>query len=200
WVSQRTSLNCEGPRAQITVTIIARPVISASVNSVCVGSTITLSPNTGGTWISSNPARATITNDGVVTGVSAGTVTFTFTETSTGCTNTTSTITVLAQTTFTTNPSASNLTVCSGVNNNLDIQFNPQQASGTTYSWTVTASSNVTGATSGSVNGNANNGQRRVHHNLSVNNRSSGTATYTITFTNSNLCTYSLIRAVTINP
>ena len=76
-----------------TVTINALPVLTAPAG-VCIGSTATLSPTTGGTWISSNPAVATVTNAGVITGVSLGTVTFTFTNTSTGCSNTTTSVTV----------------------------------------------------------------------------------------------------------
>ena len=84
----------------INVIVNALPVVSASA-AVCVGSTITLSPTTGGTWISSNNSYATVTNAGVVTGVAAGSVTFTFTETATGCSNTTSSVTVNALPTVT---------------------------------------------------------------------------------------------------
>src|SRR5690606_18335929 len=75
------------------VTVNALPVVTAPT-TVCVGSTITLSPTSGGTWSSSNTAVATVTNAGVVTGVSAGSATFTFTNTATGCSNTTSSVTV----------------------------------------------------------------------------------------------------------
>ncbi|MEZ4902978.1 MAG: hypothetical protein R2822_15100 [Spirosomataceae bacterium] len=47
-----------------------------------------LLPNIGGTWLSSNNS-ATVTNEGLVTGISAGVVNFTFTQTSTGCSSTT---------------------------------------------------------------------------------------------------------------
>ena len=79
----------------IQVTIKALPVVSAPAASVCVGSTITLSPTSGGTWASSSPTIASVTNGGVVTGVAVGNVTFTFTETSTGCSATTSSVTVV---------------------------------------------------------------------------------------------------------
>ncbi|MCD6011497.1 MAG: surface protein [Flavipsychrobacter sp.] len=49
-------------------------------SSTCVGSSITLTNSvTGGTWSSSNTAIATVNAAGVVTGVSAGTVTITYT-------------------------------------------------------------------------------------------------------------------------
>jgi uncharacterized protein YjdB len=77
------------------ITIKAKPVVSIiGYSTVCVGSTTKLSPTTGGTWASSNTAIATVTNAGIVTGVTAGAVTFTFTNTTSGCSSTTSTITV----------------------------------------------------------------------------------------------------------
>jgi len=75
-------------------TVNALPVVIAG-SQVCIGSTITLSPTAGGTWTSSN-ANTTVTNAGVVTGVTAGTATFTFTNTTTGCSATTSLVTVNA--------------------------------------------------------------------------------------------------------
>ncbi|MBK9734068.1 MAG: T9SS type A sorting domain-containing protein [Saprospiraceae bacterium] len=67
------------------ITINARPVVTIASTSICIGATTALTPSTGGTWVSSNTAVATVTNAGVVSGVSAGTATFTFTSTSTGC-------------------------------------------------------------------------------------------------------------------
>ncbi|HEY3372513.1 MAG TPA: SdrD B-like domain-containing protein [Prolixibacteraceae bacterium] len=80
-------------RTAVVATVNALPIVIAP-GSVAVGSTITLSPITGGTWTSSNPLVATVTNAGVVTGVSAGTATFTFTNTLTGCSATTSSVTI----------------------------------------------------------------------------------------------------------
>jgi uncharacterized protein YjdB len=72
--------------ATVPVTVNATPVVSITgINSICVGFTTTLSPATGGTWTSSNPAAATVTAGGVVSGISAGSATFTFTNTSSGC-------------------------------------------------------------------------------------------------------------------
>jgi gliding motility-associated-like protein len=70
----------------ITVTVTPSPTVSfATVNNVCVNETITINPTTGGTWTSSNPAVATITDAGVITGVLAGTANMIFTDASTGC-------------------------------------------------------------------------------------------------------------------
>ena len=74
-----------------TITVNAFPTVSITgTNAVCIGSTTTLSPTTGGTWLSNNTAVATVTNAGVVTGVSninPANATFRFTNTATGCTS-----------------------------------------------------------------------------------------------------------------
>ncbi len=54
-------------------------------DNVCTGYTTTLQPTTGGTWISNNPAIASVSNFGVVTGKAPGIVTFTFVDSSNGC-------------------------------------------------------------------------------------------------------------------
>jgi uncharacterized protein YjdB len=80
------SNNCTSPAsANVEINAIPANPILGGATAVCVGSTANVTPGTGGTWISSNTAIATVTSAGVVTGVSAGTVTLTFTETATGC-------------------------------------------------------------------------------------------------------------------
>ena len=81
-----------------TLTINPQPTIpSVSTPSIalCVGASMTASPSIDGFWISSATSIATINSTtGVITGISAGTVTFTFTSTTTGCSNATNTVTV----------------------------------------------------------------------------------------------------------
>ncbi len=70
------------------VLIYGKPqIITSGPTSTCVGGTLLILPNTGGTWTSSDNSIATITNGGVITGVSPGMVTFTFVETVSGCTS-----------------------------------------------------------------------------------------------------------------
>jgi uncharacterized protein YjdB len=67
------------------VTIVAKPtVVIIGDNTICVGSTSTLSPNSGGSWTSDNPSVASVTDAGIVTGVSQGIAKFTFVSNS-GC-------------------------------------------------------------------------------------------------------------------
>jgi subtilisin-like proprotein convertase family protein len=94
-VAYQSAPNCPNTiSGTATVTVHPLPVVSTSAASVCVNSTITALPNSGGTWISSNNSIATITNAGLITGVAAGNVTFTYTLTATGCSNTTVPVTV----------------------------------------------------------------------------------------------------------
>ncbi|GIQ61033.1 hypothetical protein Flavo103_41690 [Flavobacterium collinsii] len=107
-----TASGCTATDA-VTVTVdTTLPVVSITgVTAICVGSTTTLSPTTGGTWGSSDPTVATVTNSGVVTGVSAGTATFTFTSTANGCSSSpTSVITIKALPIV----SSTTTSVCSG--------------------------------------------------------------------------------------
>jgi len=68
-----------------TITVLERPSTDiGSSNTLCVGSTTNILPSTDGTWVSNNDAVATITNAGLVTGVSQGLARFTFTSTK-GC-------------------------------------------------------------------------------------------------------------------
>ncbi len=56
---------------------------------VCEGSTINLTPSTGGTWSSTDPTVATVDNSGLVTGIATGTTTVVFTDAITGCSSNT---------------------------------------------------------------------------------------------------------------
>src|SRR6266536_3354158 len=130
-----------------TITVSDLPTVTTPSSTICVGSTMTLSPTTGGTWVSSNTAVATVTNAGVVTGVAAGSVTFTFTETSTGCSNTTSSVTVNAKPTVNT-PSS---TICAGSTMTLSPTTGGTWISSNTAVAAVTNAGVVTGVAAGSV-------------------------------------------------
>ncbi len=76
----------------VTVTVNAPPnITSPSTNSLCIGETASITPTSGGVWNSSDATVASISNDGTITALSDGTVTFSFTSNLTGCTSTAST-------------------------------------------------------------------------------------------------------------
>ncbi|MCZ2460239.1 MAG: Ig-like domain-containing protein, partial [Chitinophagales bacterium] len=86
---------CGALNATGTIEVTAAPVISMSQSYICLGSSAQiLTPTSGGTWTSSNPSVATVANDGTVTAVAAGTVTFTFHDNTSGCESTTAALTV----------------------------------------------------------------------------------------------------------
>ena len=71
---------------ELTITVNPLPDVAfVGSDSICVNGTTSLSPSTGGTWVSSNPVVGTIDNAGNVTGSAVGTVEFAYTDLATGC-------------------------------------------------------------------------------------------------------------------
>ena len=69
----------------VVINAVPTAPILAGATAVCVASTANVTPSTAGTWTSSQPAFATVSNAGVVTGVAVGTAVLTYTRTSDGC-------------------------------------------------------------------------------------------------------------------
>ena len=115
YVSQSNG-GCESPRAMITVTVTDINVAAITGNtSICAAgaNTTTLAnTTTGGTWSSSNTAVATVSNAGVVTGLSAGTTTISYSVTSGSCTKAVTTVVTVND--FTLNLTSSATTVPQG--------------------------------------------------------------------------------------
>lgn len=93
-----TTFVCPAAPQEMIVTILALPILN-SFTPVCVNSTrqatFTTTPTpTGGTWLSSNTAVATVDSTGLVTGVSPGTADITYTNTA-GCTSLPQAVTIL---------------------------------------------------------------------------------------------------------
>jgi hypothetical protein len=149
--------------------------ISGGNSGVCVGSTINLTNlASGGVWTSSNPLMGSISSTGVLTGVSAGTITVTYTVTNSfGCVSTATKViqvkglpTALIQTPLATS-------ICQGEAMNL------QSSAAVSYAWS-------NGATS---------------QNIAVNSSATGTVNYTVTVTGTNACTAtSAPLAITVIP
>eukprot|EP01041_Mallomonas_annulata_P012565 gene12565-26459_t len=152
---------------------VAGSLSGASV--VCVGSTVTITPSvTGGTWLSSNAALASVSTSGEVTGLSAGVVTISYRVTNTcGIASATRTITV--------NPAVSvgtvggSSSVCAGSNITLT---NSTLGGAWSSSNTAAATVGTTGIVTGVAEGNT-----------------------TISYTVTNSCgTAVATRAITVNP
>ncbi|MBK8701456.1 MAG: hypothetical protein IPN29_18690 [Saprospiraceae bacterium] len=82
-----TATGCvSNPSSALAINDLPNPVFTGP-EEICIGMTTSLSPTSGGIWLSSNPAVSIIDNAGVVTGLSVGTSYLTFTDNSTGCTS-----------------------------------------------------------------------------------------------------------------
>ncbi|MFC5195751.1 LamG-like jellyroll fold domain-containing protein [Bizionia hallyeonensis] len=98
------------PSNTITVTVNAAPAVTSPAQ-ICIGDTGNLTPNSGGTWTSSNTSIATVTNAGVITPAAPGNVTFTFTSSATTCSSTTNNLTINALPIISNLPSNSDICV-----------------------------------------------------------------------------------------
>ncbi len=173
------SLSCTSPASTNAVinAIPGAPVLGGA-SSACVGATANVTPNSLGTWSSSNTAISTVTNAGVVSGISSGSVVLTYTRTSDGCSNTLP-ITVYS---IPGTPVTGTVTqpTCSTPTGSVILSGLP--SSGT---WTITATPG--GATYTST------GTTYTVSGLAVN------TTYTFVVANSNNCSSSNSAGVTIN-
>ncbi len=138
-----TASNSCGSAGAVTtsfVTVNQLPAVSAGF-SVCIGSTLQLTPSSGGTWISNNASIASVTNTGLVTGLQQGSTTFTFTDAVTGCSNTTTPVSVLPRPTA--QITSTDVSICKGSSTNI---------TGTvvaTGDWTLTLNNGATATGSG---------------------------------------------------
>ena len=134
----------------VVVTVNPLPTITGTL-TVCAASTTTLSstaaPAAVNPWVSSAAAIATVSNAGVVTGVSAGTTNITYTDVN-GCTAMV-TVTVIALPVIT-----GTLTVCNGLTTTLASTATPA-ASPWSSSNTAIASVNASGVVTGNAPGTA---------------------------------------------
>ncbi len=84
----------------ITIQVQPLPVVSlGSVLEIVPVASTQLSPAIGGTWQSSDNNVASVTNSGLVTGISVGKVSFEFSDLSTGCSNSTDLLCIVKDTT-----------------------------------------------------------------------------------------------------
>ncbi len=129
------------------LTVNPLPILSGPPE-VCIGQTITWTADKTGTWVSNNPAVATINAaTGVVTGVAAGSATFTFTEneTTTTCSSTTPPVTIHPLPTGTIALSG-DAEICAGETSSLSVTLTG------TAPWSITYSDGTTPVTINAIN------------------------------------------------
>ncbi len=171
--------SCPGSRTMVTVTVNSLPATpSVSVTNNCGNST--LSTSASGVLLWSTGATTSS-----ITVTASGTYSVTATD-GNGCTSAAGTATASPNPIPVGTATPSSLTICTGTAPNIALT---STAGGTTYAWTVTQGSGITGA------GNCSSScGTTIAQALSNSNSSTGTATYTITPT-ANGCTGSTFTA-----
>ena len=175
-ISYTVTNGCGPTTVTQLVTVNALPIVASITGtaSVCVNSTTTLSDaTTGGSWTTSDNTIATVTSAGIVKGIKAGTANITYTVTnSNGCTSSVSQSIIVNAL-----PTVSAITganVCVGSTSTLnDITANGVWSSFDNTTASISSTGVVTGVKSGSV-----------------------TISYTVT--NSNGCTTTATKSVTV--
>jgi RHS repeat-associated protein len=191
-----TASGCNGATIAPVATVKPLPVASASSQTICSGTvtSIVLSSNLAGTtyaWTAAqtnttgatNSSGGTIAQTLIATTINNGTVTYTVTPTANACNG----ATIAPVATVKPNPvaTAPNQSMFVGGSSNVTITSN---LSGTTFTYSVSTSTNVSNATSGS-------GSTIVQPLTSTDGINPGSATYTVTPTAS-ACTGSTTSCV----
>ncbi|WP_218022335.1 PKD-like domain-containing protein [Chryseotalea sanaruensis] len=200
---------CTGATQDVVLTVNPIPNVSAPNAVICSGSTTSIAlsnPNA----VTGTLYRWTVVQSGVsgasnqatsvagpiahtlsTTSSNPGTATYTITPIANGCLGTSTTVVVTVNPIPNALATPSAQTICSGETTNIALT-NPNVVTGTTYSWTVSAT-NVTGASSGSGN--------TISQLLSsTTGNTTGTVIYTIT-PRANGCNGAAITAtITVNP
>lgn len=166
----------------ITVTPIPTVITTPATQTICSGQTtsVTLSSNlstttfswtvtqTGATGASAGSGNS-INQILTATGTTSGTVIYTITPTSNSCIGTTKTVTITVKPNPIVTATPVTTSICSGLNAIINISSN---ITGTTYSWTATATG-VSGASNGSGN--------TINQILTATGTGTGNVVYTIT-------------------
>ncbi|MBK6365584.1 MAG: Ig-like domain-containing protein [Saprospiraceae bacterium] len=85
FIFSHTSTGCFSDSSALLTVSPSPEIILAGPSQICVEQTTQLNPISGGTWVSLQPSIASVSNTGLVTGISAGIVGFRYIQNSTGC-------------------------------------------------------------------------------------------------------------------
>ncbi|MBI5219320.1 MAG: hypothetical protein HY958_10360, partial [Bacteroidia bacterium] len=199
------NMTCPAASDNMTITINPTPTATATPasQSFCSGGTtgINLTSNVSGTtfaWTvaqsagitgASNGSGSSIAQTLSNSGTSDGTATYTITPTANGCSGTPITVIITVKPNPVATATPASQTICSGAATNIALS---STVSGTTFSWTVSQSAGITGASASSG--------ATINQTLSNSGTSAGTATYAVTPT-ANSCNGTIINVVvTVNP
>jgi hypothetical protein len=205
-----TANGCAGSFIDVTVTVKPVPVVTNNPvdlsQQICSGDALNFLPTTSiagatFTWTTVitgpiDPGSVTasgsssIVDSPINTSNVPGTVTYNITPSFNGCDGPPVDFVVLVRPLP--SATAANLTICSGENAVISISPAPVNVAGTTFSWTVTPSANVTGAANG--NGST------INQLLSTTDANVGTVIYTITPAANGCSGVPLNVTVTVNP
>jgi PKD repeat protein len=210
-VKVTNAAGCSTTSTGITTTVNPIPVIDFINNIVGVCSGVSVGPiglsaSTGGgetfSWSGGSTIGLTDGSDGTApfeipsfvssnTGSTVQTATITLSAIKDGCVSSNRTFTISINPIPSILATPSNQAICSGTTTSI-VLSNPNGVSGTTYSWTVSAT-NVTGATSGG-------GSSIVQYLTSTDGVNPGTVTYTVTPSANGCADTAIPVTITVNP
>ncbi|MFL5762658.1 MAG: PKD-like domain-containing protein [Bacteroidia bacterium] len=199
-----TSGGCAGNILTIPVTVNPIPNVTATpvATTICSGNTasISMTSNVAGatfSWtVSQTGASGATAGSGSTisqvlnaTGVTSGSVTYTITPSANGCTGTPVTVTITVNPVPFASASPSPATICSGATTSIVLS---SFTAGTTYTWTATNGSGITGASGGAGT--------PIAQTLANSLSTTGTATYTVTPSAAGCLGTTFTVTVNVNP
>ncbi len=125
-----TDMGCTKSSHPLTLTVFPNKAQITGPETICVGSTTSISPATGGTWSTNFPVIVSIDENGIVTGLVEGTASLIFTDNMTGCEYDPIEITIAAS--LPAPNTSNNSPLCTGET----LELTTDEVPGASYAWT----------------------------------------------------------------